>query len=120
MPETTTLSARLVATVVGFYECENARDWAGVGSRISDDIESRSYPGGERTIGKGPYLTAMASMYHGRDETFDVTSISADAETSTVHAELVIGGKRSVNVFELRDGLIVREREYLGEGYSDA
>ncbi|VDK57259.1 unnamed protein product [Cylicostephanus goldi] len=56
-------------------------------------------------------------MYQGRTETFTVLSISADTLTSTVHAELVIEGKVSVNVFEIHEGLIVSEREYLGAGY---
>lgn len=111
--------ARLVAAVTEFYRCENARDWAGVGALVSPEAVSSSYPSGEVVFGKDAYLDAMVEMYRGRNETFEVLSISADARVSTVHAELVIGGKQSVNVFELRDGLIVREREYLGAGYSE-
>lgn len=111
--------ASLVDVVMEFYRCENARDWVGVGSRVSPDIVSQSYPSGERVFGKDAYLSAMLEMYRGRTENFTVLSISADVRASTVHAELVIGGKMSVNVFELRHGLIVREREYLGAGYSD-
>jgi len=109
--------ARLLTVVTDFYRCENARAWDGVRTHISDDIVARSYPGGDEVAGKDAYMRAMVEMYRGRDETFDVLSISADARSSTVHAELVIGGKQSVNVFELRDGVIAREREYLGEGY---
>ncbi|WP_147681113.1 nuclear transport factor 2 family protein [Actinomyces ruminicola] len=109
--------ALLVAAVTEFYRCENARDWEGVSARVSPNIVSETYPTGERVSGKAGYLRAVADMYRGRTETFEVLSISADARVSTVHAELVIGGKLSVNVFELRDGLIVREREYLGLGY---
>ncbi len=112
--------ASLLAAVTEFYRCENARDWAGVSARISPDIISHSYPSGERVSGRDAYLNAMVAMYRDRSETFDVLSISADERVSTVHAELVIGGKRSVNVFELCDGLIVLEREYLGDGYTSA
>jgi hypothetical protein len=112
--------SRLVAAVTEFYRCENARDWAGVSALVSPDIVSHSYPSGVRVSGRDAYLDAMVEMYRGRSETFDVLSISADARVSTVHAELVIGGKRSVNVFELRGCLIVVEREYLGAGYGGA
>lgn len=108
----------LVATVTEFYRCENARDWAGVSALVSPHIISHSYPSGEHVFGRDSYLDAMVEMYRGRSETLDVLSISADARASVVHAELTIGGKRSVNVFEFHAGLIVVEREYLGAGYT--
>lgn len=108
---------RLVAAVTEFYRCENDRDWAGVATHVTDDITSHTFPGGHAVVGKDAYLAAMIEMYRGRDEYFEVLSICGDARTSTVHAELVIAGKWSVNVFELRGERIARVREYLGAGY---
>ena len=39
-------AALLINVVMDFYRCENARDWVGVGIRVSPDIMSQSYPSG--------------------------------------------------------------------------
>lgn len=109
--------ASLVNLILEFYRYENARNWEGIATLVSSDIVAESYPSGDIVVGKYAYLKSMVEMYHLRDETLTVLSISADVGASTVHSELIIGGKTSVNVFELNENLILREREYLGAGY---
>lgn len=108
----------LLTVVTSFYAAENDRDWDTIRRYVAEDIVSRSYPSGDQVRGRDDYLAGMQAMYEGRSSTFEVHAISADPSTATVFAELSIESKWSVNVFELRDGQIFSEREYLGEGYA--
>lgn len=109
----------LLKVVAEFYRYENSRDRDGVRRLVDPQIVSHTYPGGDCVVGRDEYMATTVEIYRGHSATFDVLSIGADPRTATVHAELVIGGRRFVDVFELRDGLIVAEREYLGEGYDE-
>ncbi|MDP9851604.1 nuclear transport factor 2 family protein [Corynebacterium lowii] len=107
----------LVSLVSEFYRCENSRDWGGMARLVDPNITSYTSPTDEYVTGRGEYINSIIDMYRGRSETFEVLSISSDVRAATVHAEISMEGKRSVNVFEIRDNVIAVEREYLGEGY---
>lgn len=117
MDDATQRTNELMTIVRSFYTAENNRDWDTIRGYVAEDIVSRSYPSGSQVRGRDDYLAGMQDMYEGRSSTFDVQAMGADPSTAIVFAELTIESKRSVNVFELRDGQIVSEREYLGEGY---
>lgn len=109
---------KLIQLVIEFYCSENLRDWSGVRRRVSEEIVSATYPGGSEVAGRDDYVRAMIEMYDGRSSTFDILSIGCGCgENNVVFAEIIIEGKISINVFEVEDGLIRREREYLGKGY---
>lgn len=121
MPDNGVMSndaASLIETVLAFYAAENARDWSSYEALVDPDIVYEEYPSGECGRGRDGFIAGVQEMYKGRDATmFTVRSIGADASRGVVHAELECEGRLSVNVFELRDGRIVAEREYLGRGY---
>lgn len=117
MPDNGVMSndaASLIETVLAFYAAENARDWSSYEALVDPDIVYEEYPSGECGRGRDGFIAGVQEMYKGRDATmFTVRSIGADASRGVVHAELECEGRLSVNVFELRDGRIVAEREYL-------
>jgi hypothetical protein len=59
----------------------------------------------------------MQRAYAGWDATFSIDQLVIDENQGLAYAELVIDGRRSVDVFEVEHGLIVHEREYFGDQY---
>lgn len=104
-------------TVERFLAAENARDYDQLAELVAETIECVTWPGGDRVTGRDAFVEGMRDMYRGRESRFEVTASGADDAAGAVLVEFLIEGKRSVCVFEVRDGLITAEREYLGDGY---
>jgi ketosteroid isomerase-like protein len=97
-----------------FFEAENRRDWETYEGFLSPDVEWVCYDRPHRTVIKGRtnYLVAMKNAYKGRDSTFRIINLAVDEQSEIAMAELEIDGRRSVDIFEFKDGFIHREREY--------
>ena len=54
----------------------------------------------------------MKKAYKGRDSRFKIINLLVDEDSQVAIAELEMGERRSVDVFEFKDGLIHREREH--------
>ena len=100
--------------LVKFFEAENRRDWKTYEGFLSPDVEWICYDRPHRSVirGRSNYLVAMKKAYQDRDSTFKIINLLVDEESKVAIAELEMGGRRSVDVFEFKDGLIHREREY--------
>lgn len=96
---------------------ENARDFDALEALVHPDVEWRSWPDGDHAEGRADFMRRFRAQYVDREARAEVTAIGADPGGERVLVEFVIEGKRSVCVFEIHDGLLLREREYLGEGY---
>jgi len=102
-----------------FFQAENERDWDTYGACLALDVEWVCYGAPERSVvrGREAYLAAMQRAYTGWKSTFDIDRLVVDEEQGLAYAELVIDGRRSVDAFEVTDGLIAREREYFDDEY---
>lgn len=102
-----------------FFDAETSRDWDTYGKYICDDIEWIIFgPPGRRVIkGKADYLGTMKRFYSTNKSKFYIISIAVNRERGIVMAELEMDSRRSVDIFEFRDGLIYREREYYDDRY---
>lgn len=107
---------RLVLT---FFSAENARDWATYRSCLAEDVEWVCYGAPQRTVvqGRDSYVAAMQRAYTRWVATFSIDKLVVDEDQGLAYAELVIDGRRSVDVFEVENGLIRREREYFDDQY---
>ncbi len=97
-----------------FFEAENRRDWETYEGFLSPDVEWVCYDRLHRTVikGKSNYLVAMKKAYKGRNSIFRIINLAIDEQSQIAMAELEIEGRRSVDIFEFKDGFICREREY--------
>lgn len=102
-----------------FFSAENERDWATYRSCLAEDVEWVCYGAPQRTVvqGRDSYVDAMQRAYAGWDATFSIDQLVVDEERGLAYAELVIDSRRSVDVFEVENGLIRREREYFDDQY---
>ncbi len=100
--------------LVEFLEAENRRDWERYEGFLSKDVEWVCYDRPHRSVikGRANYLVAMKKAYKGRDSTFKIINLVVDEESQVAIAELEMEERRSVDVFEFKNGLIYREREY--------
>jgi hypothetical protein len=101
-----------------FFEAENRRDWAEYTKFLSDEIEWTFFtPKGRRIVkGKENYVKTMRRIYENNNSRFTVISM-ASSGNDIVIAELEMGTRRSVDIFEFYNGLIYREREYYDDVY---
>jgi ketosteroid isomerase-like protein len=101
-------------TILAFLAAENRRDWDTYVRWLADDVEWTIYGPPVRRIvaGRMAYLATMQRAYAEDPTPFSIVHVIADETTGIVMAELDRGGVRSVDVFEVRDGCIRREREY--------
>lgn len=102
-----------------FFSAENKRDWVTYRSCLAEDVEWVCYGAPQRTVvqGRDSYVDAMQRAYAGWDATFSIDQLVVDEEQGLAYAELVIDSRRSVDVFEVENGLIRREREYFDDQY---
>ena len=102
-----------------FFDAENRRDWGAYAKYLSDDIEWTILgPPVRRVIrGKKEYVDTMKGFYSTNKSKFYIVSIAANRDRAIVMAELEMDSQRSVDIFEFRDGLIFREREYYDDHY---
>lgn len=105
--------------LLNFFAAENTRDWETYSLFLHPDVEWTCFGTPERNVvsGREDYITAMRQAYGDSSATFTVEHLVADEEAGVIVAELEIQGRRSVDIFELRDGLIYREREYFDDIY---
>lgn len=74
-------------------------------------------PTAHRRAGRDSYVAAMQRAYAGWIATFSMDKLSAYEDRGFAYAELVIDGRRSVDVSEVENDLIRREREYFDDQY---
>ena len=98
--------------LASFFAAENWRDWARYAEFLHPDVE---WTIGKRVVrGRDAYLEAMTTAYSSSSAQFRVHQHIASSDASVVATLLVDSeGNRSLDVFELEDGLIRRESEYL-------
>lgn len=104
--------ARPRETLEAFFEAENGRDWEVYAGFLHPDVE---WTVGGRTItGREDYVRAMRAAYAGSDVRFRVHQSIESADGRVVATLLVNSeGRRSLDVFELSGGVVVREWEFL-------
>ncbi len=106
-------------TLLAFFEAENNRDWKTYERYLSTHVEWVSFEPPKKKVIRGisSYLNAMKRAYRGNRSRFSLETIAADEERQVAMAELFFDGRRSVDVFEFKNGLIRREREYFDDTY---
>ena len=106
-------------TLLALFEAENNREWKTYERYLSTDVEWVSFEPPKKKVVRGisSYLNAMKRAYRGNRSRFTVETIAADEERQVAIAELYFDGRRSVDVFEFKNGLIHREREYFDDTY---
>ncbi len=106
-------------TLLALFEAENNRDWKTYKRYLSTHVEWVSFEPPKKKVVRGisSYLNAMKRAYRGNRSRFTVETIAADEERQVAMAELYFDGRRSVDVFEFKNGLIHREREYFDDTY---
>ena len=105
---------QLEKIILEFLEAENERCWQNYEKFLSENVQWTFFSTeGTRIVkGKKNYVETMKKIYEKVSSTFDIISILSDDELGIVMAELEMDNRRSVDVFELQNGLILREREY--------
>lgn len=113
------MTAEIEKRLLEFLDAENKRDWEEYEKYLSDDVEWTTFgPPGRRIVkGKEQYVTTMKNIYDKIHSTFRIVSIATNPEVGTVMAELEMSSRRSVDIFEFKDNLIFREREYYDDSY---
>ena len=95
-----------------FFEAENRRDWEAYAGLLHPDVEWTV--GGRMITGREDYVRAMRAAYVGSDARFRVHQLIESADGRVVATLLVDSeGRRSLDVFELSGGVVVREWEFL-------
>lgn len=102
--------------VTAFLQAENRRDWGLYRSLLADDIEWTPMGDQPRVVrGAEKYMLTIRSFYEKEPQaSFQIVQLVVDEEEGIAFAELDMGGRRSVDVFAVRDGRIALEREYFG------
>lgn len=102
-------------TLVRFFRAENERDWETYRAFLHEDVVWHLHGEGDRTIrGVEEYLQTIRDAYAGSDTRFRVEEAHEAADGSRVVVLLVDdSGRRSCEVFDVEDGLIRREHEFL-------
>ena len=100
--------------LLNFFQAENNRDWKLYETFLSPDVEWISYgpPKRKVVVGKAEYVETMIRAYKDTSAKFHILNMVSDLDKGVVMAELEIISRRSVDVFEFENGLIIREREY--------
>ncbi|MFD7512980.1 nuclear transport factor 2 family protein [Streptomyces sp. NPDC059853] len=109
-----------VETVRALWERTQQRDWDGVGALLAEDAVVEWPVSGERIVGRDNYVRLNAEYPEGW--TIRVLRLVADgeevvSEVEVPHAES--GLHRAASFWTVRDGRIVRGREYWSMPGSD-
>ena len=99
-----------------FFAAENARDWAAYEGFLHPGVEWTLVDDGaeRRIVGREDYLAAIAAAYDGTGAVFSCLDMTVDRGRGRVATLLVNNdGKRCLDVFDVEDGLIRREWEFL-------
>ncbi|MEU4129312.1 nuclear transport factor 2 family protein [Streptomyces wuyuanensis] len=97
-----------------------ARDWAGVGELLSDDVVVEWPVSGERIVGRGNYVGVNAEYPEGWS--IRVLRIVASGEEVVSEVEVPhesLGVHRVASFWTVRSGRVVKAREYWSELGSD-
>jgi predicted ester cyclase len=102
-------------------EALRARDWEGFASRLHPDVVHRTPGVPEPILGRDAFvMLSREAVAKTPDVTFDVERMVTEGETVVVIGEWTYTGPQgrvrqpSVSVVDLRDGLIIRDLEYVG------
>ena len=98
-----------------FFEAENQRDWETYAKFLSPDIVWELHGHTTEIIrGKTAYLIRIQEAYNNRNVQFTCKQYECNAIQSRILTYLVNDyGQASCDIFEFKDGLIVREFEFL-------
>jgi len=102
-------------TLARFFRAENSRDWAAYRTFLHEDVAWHLHAEQETVFrGVEAYLRAIQDAYRGSSTQFHVEELHESACGERIAALLIDdAGKRSFEVFDLKDGLIWREHEFL-------
>jgi len=98
-----------------FFAVENARDWRTYAGFLHPQVEWSLIDVGRerRVVGREAYLQAIRSAYDGAATKFRCVETMVDHRRGRIAAVLVDElGERSLEVFDVEDGLIRREWEF--------
>jgi len=102
-------------TVRRLFIAENARDWNTLAGLLDTDV-TWQLNADETTVikGRNKYLDRLQAAYEARPSTqFEVVSWR-DTGRGRILCELMDDlGEASVEVFDVRDGLVIREWEFI-------
>ncbi|MBJ8326249.1 nuclear transport factor 2 family protein [Streptococcus pacificus] len=98
-----------------FFKAENERDWESYQQFLSPDVVWELHSNDITKIeGKEKYLDTIKSAYEGNTNSFVVESFFMGQDPSKIVAILRNNlGERSCDIFEFKEGLIVREYEFI-------
>ncbi|MEJ3747752.1 nuclear transport factor 2 family protein [Actinomycetes bacterium KLBMP 9797] len=99
--------------IQSLWERMQARDWAGVGELLADDLVVEWPVSQERIVGRDNYVTINAEYPEGWS--INVLRIVANGETVVSEVEVpheTMGLHRVASFWTVRDGKVVAGREY--------
>ena len=110
------------AIVQEFWSRMQARDWAGLGALLADDLVVEWPVSAERIVGRADFVAVNARYPEGWS--IHVLRVVADGDGETVVSEVEVphdtmGVHRVVSLWTVRDGRITGGREYWTELGSD-
>lgn len=104
-------------SLLRFFKAENARDWQRYASFLSESIIWQLFPlqgSTEEIAGKSAYIARMQKAYCGYNGTFRCISLEISEDGTRLSAFLLNAeGERSLDIFKMQDGSILREWEFL-------
>ncbi len=105
---------KLEEILIEFFNAENNRDWKLYETFLSPEVEWVSYgpPKRNTVVGRAEYVKTMIRAYQNLSAEFKVLNMVSDLDSGVVMTELELLSRRSVDIFEFENGLIIREREY--------
>ncbi|MFG3316443.1 nuclear transport factor 2 family protein [Streptomyces sp. NPDC048171] len=108
------------AIVQEFWSRMQARDWAGLGALLADDLVVEWPVSAERIVGRADFMAVNAEYPEGWS--IDVLRVVADGETVVSEVEVpheTMGVHRVVSLWTVSAGRITAGREYWTELGSD-
>lgn len=98
-----------------FFEAENRRDWARYRQFLHPEVTWWLHGDNEKIIrGIKDYLETIQRAYQGVEVQFRCEHMFTSRDGQRIVSYLVDDeGKRSVDIFEFKDGLIYKEYEFL-------
>ncbi|MEO5608785.1 MAG: DUF429 domain-containing protein [Ornithinibacter sp.] len=106
----------LDVTLRRLFDAENAREWAVCADLLHPDVTwTRAGDGDpEQVQGRTSYLARLAAAYVGSRRQFQCIEVTRSQDGRRIVTVLLDSeGRRSVDVFEIEDGLVRREWEFL-------
>jgi ketosteroid isomerase-like protein len=107
--------------VMGALDALNARDWEAFARRLHPEVVHRTPGVPEPILGRDAFVVlSQQAVARTPDVRFEVERLVTEGETVVVIGEWTYtgpGGKvrqPSVSIVDVRDGLILRDLEYLG------